>query len=524
MSGKNRNLTVFLLLLIITLCYSGDIDSCTCIMVGKKASIDGSVTTSHTCDSRVDRTWLEVVAGRKYREGSVCGVYSGLRFMKFPGDTAGVVLKGEIPQVRETCAYLNTSYPCMNEYQLAIGESTFGGRPELRNKEALFSCEELCRFALERARTCREAISMIGELVSEYGYNDAGECLMFSDKNEIWHFEIVGCGSDCVGAVWVAQRIPDDHIGVTANASRIMEIDPDDKENFMASSNLYDVAVSNGWYDPDSDGLFRFSYVYDPGGRTSMAARRREWRVFDLLAPSLKLDPNSENYPISVKPDTLVSVRRLMEIFRDTFEGTEFDMTKFMYVENEDGNFEKSPYANPFMHYDLMPLMKINGGWGKLGERCIARYYCTYITITQSRNWMPDPVGGVVWFGWDNPAMTAFVPLYCGIGDVPDSWKLSGRQAFDRDCAWWAFNRVADLSAQKWGAMRVDVDSVRTMLEDEAFAAIEEIESKALELYKKNPGKARKHLTRYSTDFARRATDAYWELGDFLWWKYTGKF
>ncbi|MBN2183769.1 MAG: C69 family dipeptidase [Candidatus Krumholzibacteriota bacterium] len=524
MSGKNRNLTVLLFLLAITLFYSRGVDPCTCILVGKDASIDGSVTTSHTCDSRIDRTWLEVVSGRKYGKGSVCGVYSGLRFMKFPGDTAGVVLRGEIPQARETFGYLNSSYPCMNEYQLAIGESTFGGRPELRNKEALFSCEELCRFALERARTCRDAIRVIGELAAEYGYNDGGECLMFSDKDEIWHFEIVGCGSGCIGAVWAAQRIPDDHIGVTANASRIMEIDPGDNENFIASSNIYDVAISNGWYDPDSGQSFRFSYVYDPDGRKSMAARRREWRVFDLLAPSLKLDPNSENYPISVRPDTLVSVRRLMEVFRDTFEGTEFDMTKFMYVEDEDGNFVKSPYANPFMHYDMMPLMKINGGWGKMGERCIARYYCTYITITQSRSWMPDPVGGLVWFGWDNPAMTAFVPLYCGIGDVPDSWKLSGRQAFDRDCAWWAFNRVADLSAQKWGEMRIDVDSVRVMLEDEVFAEIDELENRTIELYKKNPEKARKYLTRYSNDFAARATSAYWELGDFLWWKYTGKF
>ncbi|MBN2070272.1 MAG: C69 family dipeptidase [Candidatus Krumholzibacteriota bacterium] len=524
MNGKTVNHGLVLFLLAGALFFPREIDSCTCILVGKKASVDGSVTTSHTCDSRIDRTWLEAVGEGKYRQGAVCGVYSGLRFMRFPGDTAGVVLKKEIPQVEKTYAYLNSSYPCMNQFQLAIGESTFGGRPELRNRDAVFSCEELCRFALERAKTCREAIAIIGELVAEYGYNDGGECLMFSDKNEIWHFEIIGCGSDRIGAVWAAQRIPDDHIGVSANASRIMEIDPEDTGNFMVSANIYEVAIANGWYDPGSGEPFRFCYVYAPEGRTSMAARRREWRVFDLLAPSLRLDPNSENYPISVKPDTLVSVRQIMDVFRDTFEGTEFDMTKFMYVEDDKGNFVKSPYANPFMHYDMMPLMKINGGWGRMGERCIARYYCTYITITQSRDWLPDPVGGLVWFGWDNPAMTAFVPLYCGIGDLPDTWKLSGRQAFDRDCAWWGFNRVADLAAQKWGEMRVDVDSVRTSLEDEAFAAIENVEKKAIELYGKNPEKAKKYLTGYSTGFAQKATEAYWQLGDHLWWKYTGRF
>ncbi len=520
----NRVLIVGLALFIGIIVAGREIDSCTCIVVGRDASVDGSVTTSHTCDSRVDRTWLSMVAHTKYRKRSMAGVYEGLRFTRFPGDTAGVILKGEIPQVRETFAYFNTSYPCMNEYQLAIGESTFGGRPQLRNRDAFFSCEELCRFALERARTCREAINLIGELVAENGYNDGGECLMFADKEEIWHFEIVGNGSERIGAVWVAQRIPDDHVGVTANASRIMEIDPDDTENFMVSSNVYDVAIDNGWWDPQSGKPFRFCYAYDPEGRMSMAARRREWRVFDLIAPSLGLDPNSENYPISVKPDTRVPVRQLMEIFRDTYEGTEFDMTKFMYVGAQDGKFEKSPYANPFMHYDMMPLFKVNGGWGRMGERCIARYYCTYITITQSRGWLPDPIGGLVWFGWDNPAMTTFVPLYCGIYDLPDTWKLSGRQAFDRDCAWWGFNRVADLSAQKWGYMRADVDSVRTLFEKEAFGAIQGVDDKALALYATSPKKARKYLTRYSMGFADRVTSAYWDLGDFLWWKYTGKF
>ncbi len=508
----------------IALFFAGALDACTCILVGKKASIDGSTTTSHTCDSREDRTWLEVVAGSKHGKGAMCGVYSGLRFMKFPGDTSGVRLKMMIPQARETFGYLNSAYPCMNEHQLAIGESTFGGREELRNKNSVFGCEELCRFALERARTCREAIRLIGDLVAEYGYNDGGECLMFADTEEVWHFEIAGSGSDRTGAVWAAVRIPDDHVGVTANASRIMEIDPADTANCMASANVFDLAVERGWWDPDSGEPFRFCYAYDPEGRKSMAARRREWRVFDLLAPSLKLDPNTENYPFSVKPDTLVRIDRLMEIFRDTFEGTEFDMTKFMLVEGEKGELVKSPYANPFMHYDMMPLFKINGGWGKMGERCIARYYCAYITITQSRGWLPDPVGGLVWFGWDNPAMTAFVPLYCGITDVPASWKLCGRPAYNEDCAWWGFNRVADLAAQKWGHMKADVDSVRILFEEEGFRKQAGIEEKAAAMHGKNPEGARKFLTKYSMEYANRATAAYWDLGDFLSWKYTGMF
>jgi dipeptidase len=496
---------------------------CTSIIVGRKASADGSVTTSHTCDSREDRTWLEIVPARR-RRGGMCGVYTGLRFTAFPGDTTGVRLRIEIPQVPYTNGYINTAYPCMNDRQLAVGESTFGGRPELRNKEAGFSCEELCRIALERASTCREAIRIIGDLVAEYGYNDGGEALTFADPDEAWELEIAGSGADRVGAVWAAQRIPDDHVGVNANASRILEIDLDDPDMFMASENVFELAIEHGWWDPDSGEPFRFAYAYDPGGRRSMAARRREWRVLDLLAPSLELDPNDQDYPFSVKPDTLVTIPRIMEIFRDTFEGTEYDMTKFMYVEVEPGRFEKSPYANPFMHYDMMPLFKINGGWDRMGERCIARYYCTYITITQSRSWLPDPVGGLVWFGWDNPAMTAFTPVWCGVTDVPDSWKVCGRRAFRRDCSWWAFNRVADLSAQKWGCMRVDVDSVRVALEKEAFADRPELERTAAGLFPKDVKKARRLLTEYTNGFAERATQAYWDLGDHLWWKYTGQF
>jgi dipeptidase len=500
--------------------------ACTSIMVGRGASADGSVITSHTCDSRKDRTWFDIAAPQKHGGEDSCRVYSGLRFIRNPDDQDGVAVVGTIPQVSRTYGYINTAYPCMNDRQLAIGESTFGGREELRNKGAMIACEELCRLALERAATAREAIRVMDALTREYGYNDGGECLTIADRNEVWHLEILGCGADRVGAVWAARRIPDDHVGITANASRIMEVDLDDPDFFMASDNVLDVAVRNGWWDPDSGEPFRFCYAYDPEGRRSMAARRREWRVFDLLAPSLELDPNGENHPFSVKPDTLVTIARLMEIFRDTYEGTDFDMTKNMLVpdpENE-GAFIKSPYANPFMDYDMMPLFKINGGWGWRGERCIARYYCTYVTITQSRDWLPDPIGGLVWLGWDNPAMTVYAPVYCGITDTPAAYQVCGRHEFRRDCAWWAFNRVADLSAQKWGHMRVDVDSVRVAFETEALSAQGEIEEEACALYRKSPKRARRFLTEYAMEFCDRITRAYWDLGDYLLWKYTGKY
>jgi dipeptidase len=255
-----------------------------------------------------------------------------------------------------------------------------------------------------------------------------------------------------------------------------------------------------------------------------MASRRREWRVLSLLAPGLKLDPNAENYPFSVRPDTLVSIAKLMQLFRDTYEATEFDMTKNMQVPDKNGKMVKSPYANPFLPYDMMPLFKINGGWGEKGERCIARSYCTYVTILQTRAWLPDPIGGLVWFGYNNPAMTAYTPLYAGITDVPGSFKRDGRPGYHLECAWWAFNRVAHLAAQKWGHMRVEVDSVRLEIENRGFRMQSQIETMALKLYQQNPQQARDFLTQNTLKWGNEIVAAYWKLGDYLWSKYTGKF
>ena len=208
---------------------------------------------------------------------------------------------GEIPQVSHTYQYFSTAYPCLNEKQLGIGESTFTPRPELQSDSGLIDCQRLCQLMLERCSTARQAIKMAGELLAKYGWIDGGEALTIADKNEVWHLEIVGPGKGKLGAVWAAQRVPDDHISVNANASTIREIDLKNKDYFMASDNVFSVAEENGWYDKKQE-TFRFAYAYAPESRAMLACRRREWRVFDLVAPSLKLDPNAENYPFSVKP------------------------------------------------------------------------------------------------------------------------------------------------------------------------------------------------------------------------------
>ncbi|KPK95647.1 hypothetical protein AMJ80_04435, partial [bacterium SM23_31] len=269
-------------------------DGCTSVIVGKSASVDGSTMTSHSCDSGTDRTWINIVPYIKHEPGDMCEIYLQPKRTQGPDDPDRLV-GGEIPQVPETYAYMNTAYPVMNEHQLAIGETTFGGKRELRSSEGLIDCPELYRLALERAKTAREAIKVIDELTKKYGYNDGGECFTFADPNETWHFEILGPGRGKVGAVWAAVRIPDDHVGVSANASRIRQIDISDPDNYMASDNVFSLAEEMDWWDPKSGEPFEFCYAY--ASRTSMGSRLREWRALSLVAPSLRLDPNAENYP-----------------------------------------------------------------------------------------------------------------------------------------------------------------------------------------------------------------------------------
>jgi len=499
-------------------------DGCTTITVGRLASADGSVMTSHTCDSHDGRTWLYAVPHRKHAPGSMNRIYLHTEEMASYGDTTGLVYRGSIPEVPETYGYIWGFYACINERQLAIGESTFGGKDVMKSDRGMFNLYELTRLMAERCATAREAIRLADELLAKYGYNDGGECLTIADTKEVWMFEVVGPGQGKTGAVWAAQRVPDDHISVNANSARIRRLDLDDKDNLMASKNVFSTAVEMGLWDPKGGEPFEFCYAY--GDRASMWARRREWRVYDLLAPSRTFDANQENFPFSIKPEKKVSVEEVMRIFEDTYEGTDYDMTKFMLVKDENGKFVKSPYANPFMNYDQMPLWKINGALGEMGERTIARYYCVYFTVTQSRDWLPDPVGGVCWFAWDNPAATCHAPLYCGITDLPASWKFGGpkgRPAYTEESAWWAFNRASVIAAHRWGDMRKDVYAVRDPFRRQAFDEQKRIDDEAAKLYAEDPRKAAEYLTKYSCDFCARITAAYWKLGDDLFTKYDEK-
>ena len=521
-------------------------ESCTSIMIGKKATTDGSVMTCHTCDGRY-RTWLNIVPHETHDPGAMRPVYWGTLHTETAWDLRGKILKGEIPQVEETYAYMNVAYPCMNEKQLAIGETTIRGKAELRNDEGLFLIEELQRIVLERCTTAREAIQLIGRLVKEYGYGDAGECLTFADPKEVWHFELFGAGPIEIGAVWAAVRIPDDHVGVSANIPRISELDLDNPDFYIASENVFSLAEEMEWWSPDS-GAFKFWKVYS--GRKPFSIR--EFYILSTLAPSLNLSMDAEELPFSVKPEQKLSVRDVMKYYRETYEGTEFEMTKTFIVpkrrkgrknsqasENSDEKPEliKSPIANPWMSRDMIALLNAIKPGAVKRQRTIAIAGCSYSQIIQCRDWHPDEIGGLAWFSFDNPAQSPRIPIFAGVLELPKSFEIGAQHRFRTDAACWSFRRANRLATVKWGKARPIIEEAVLAFEEKAFSELPDIEQKALELYKaemkkKKPAKSdsteesdeepppseyKKYLTRYTNDFAHATKSKWWELGDTFW-------
>ena len=295
--------------------------SCTSIMVGRAASTDGSVMTSHTCDSWY-RTWMNIIPAKDHKKGEKTSIFKGRMHTQTPEDSTNVKCTGEIPQVAHTYRYLDTAYPCINEKQLAMGETTIEGRDTLRNRKGMFMIEELQRVALERCTTAREAIRLMGELVKEYGYGDNGECLTIADKNEVWIFEIFGEGPKKVGGVWAAVRIPDDEVGVSANNPRIGALDLSSPDRYMASENVFDVARRLKLWDGKEEFCFWKAYG---GGNYNNELKNysvREHFILSTLAPSLDLSDTVEELPISVRPDHKVSPEEISRLLGCYYEGT----------------------------------------------------------------------------------------------------------------------------------------------------------------------------------------------------------
>ncbi len=450
-----------------------DGQNCTSIMVGKLASTDGSVITSHTCDGRY-RTWAQMEPAADHEPGTMHPVLRGTMQTKFRGDTTGVRLMGEIPEVPHTYAYLNTAYPCLNEKQLAIGETTFGGPDTLVNKAGWFTIEELERVALQRCDNARDAIRLMGSLAEQYGYGDSGECLTVADKHEVWQFEIVGVGKDRIGAAWVARRIPDDHVGVSANIPRIGQIDRKDKD-MMASANVEKVALENGLWD--GKGTFVFWKSFNTGYAKGKNFNDREWFILNHLAPSLGLTYDMDELPFSVKPDKKVDVREVMALYRETYEGTDFDMTKNVKLARSANRMHPadtivSPLANPWLTTNMQNTLNTIAPGTVEFRRTVAVAWCAYSHITQLRSWLPDAVGGVCWFSLDNPGQSPRIPVFCGTTALPKAYETCGQKQYVPDCALWQFRRANKLATLAWQTTKEGFNQEILRLENLALDGI----------------------------------------------------
>ncbi|MEN8155140.1 MAG: C69 family dipeptidase, partial [Acidobacteriota bacterium] len=444
-------------------------------------------------------------------------------------------VSGEIPQVDKTYKFFDTAYPAMNEYQLSMGESTFGGKKILKSDKGIFQIEELQRISLERCKTAKEAITLIGKLIKKYGYCDSGECITIADKKEVWHMEIVGPGKDKTGGIWAAVRIPDDHVGCAANISRIGEIVENDKDNFLYSKNIKKRAIKLKLYDPKKDGKFKFWKVFGDS-YTKKPFSIREYWVFKTLAPSLDLKFDVDELPFSVKPDKKVSLDDVVQLFKATYVGTEYDMTKNLMVEqkkkdkdgkvikDKDGKDEmekvKSVIATPWMSKDLRKLFNTLKKDVIKRHRPIAVEYCAYHTILQSRDWLPDPIGGVMWIGFENPAMTPKFPVHAGVTELIKDLKVGSNRKFTMDSAAWAFRRAAKLAQGRWDKTGDTIKKTLERYENKIYNETVEIEKKALEIIEKDPDGAKKLLTEFSADTVRVLIKKYTELGDDFWIHY----
>jgi dipeptidase len=443
----------------------------------------------------------------------------------------GVRRKGEIPEVEETYAFMNVAYPCMNEHGLAIGETTIGGNRELRNSEGLFLIENLQEIVLQRCTTAREAIRLIGELVKEYGYGDNGECLTFADSKEVWHFEIFGAGPLEIGAVWAAVRIPDDHVGVSANIPRISELDLNDPDHFMASDNVHSLAEEMGYWDPSSGEPFKFWAAYtsrDREGNPRKPFSTRELFILSTLAPDLNLSMDMDELPFSVKPNHKVSVQEVMNYYRQTYEGTDLDMSKNLMTPQRRFNRETREWEElPPAPSPIVNNWILRGDMGQLlnrlqegtvrSQRTIAISACSYSQVIQCRDWLPPEVGTVAWFSFDNPGQSPRIPIFAGTLELPDSFEICGQDRFRTDSACWWFRRANRLAMIKWGVTREYIEGAVRKFEVQAIDEFPFVEATAVELLNAEGREAmRRYLTDYTNRFARATMQEWWELGDYF--------
>jgi dipeptidase len=465
---------------------------CTSALVTRGATTDGSTFLTYLADSHTLYGELYFRAAGRHLPGALREIIEW--------DTGKRL--GAIPEAPVTYTRVGN----INEHQVAIGESTFTGRKEVRGPSGLLDYGSLMYIALERARTAREAVAVITGLVAEHGYASTGESISISDPTEAWLLEIVGKGEGKKGAVWVARRVPDGYLTAHANAARIRTFPLKDQETLYAPD-VISFAREQGWFSGTNE-AFSFADTYNPddfGKRRFCDAR--VWSVFRRAAPSANLpeamilgDPAAPPLPLWVKVDRKLGAQDVMALMRDHFEGTSLDMT---------GDVGAGPYALP---YRWRPMTFKVDGKEYLNERAISTQQTGFSLVAQARAWLPGPIGGVLWFGVDDTASTVYVPLYAGLRQPPRPFAVGTGDFthFTWDSAFWTFNAVANFTYSRYADMIVDVRQAQGELEGGYAARQADVERAALALWKSSPEQARAFLTDYSAQ-ASEAALARWK-------------
>ncbi|MBR8534524.1 C69 family dipeptidase [Carboxylicivirga sediminis] len=478
-------------------------NACTNVLVTKNASVDGSTMISYAADSHDLYGELYFWPAATYEPGTMLKVNEW--------DTGKYL--GEIPQASQTYTVIGN----MNEHQLTIAETTFGGRSELQDKNGLIDYGSLIYITLQRAKTAREAIQVMTDLVAEHGYYSSGESFSIADKDEVWVMEMIGKGENNKGAVWVAVRIPDGYVSAHANQARITTFPLKDKENCLYSEDVISFAREKGYFDGKNKD-FSFADAYAP---LDFGAVRfcdaRVWSAFNIMNPAdmgkyeeYALGNSTERMPLYIKPDRKISHRDVMNIMRDHYEGTALDMTK---------DAGAGPYAKP---YRFRPLTWEVDGEKYFNERAIATQQTGFSFVAQMRNWLPDHIGGILWFGVDDAASTVYMPMYAGMTAVPNCLaKGTGDLLnFTWDASFWVFTFVSNQAYGRYSHMIEDIKKVQTELEDNLTSFTAAIDQSAKALYDQNPELARQFLTDFSINQAELVTERWRKLGEFLLVKY----
>ncbi len=485
-------------------------DACTNIIVTKGASKDGSVMVTYSADSHVLYGELYRTPSADHAPGTMLNIYEW--------DTGRYM--GQIAQVAHTYSTIGN----MNEHQLIITETTFGGLPQLHDKDGIMDYGSLIYITLQRAKTAREAIKVMTDLVAEYGYGSSGESFSIADKNEAWILELIGKGSKVVngvnvnkGAVWVAIRIPDGYISSHANQARIRQFPLNDPENCIYSPDVISFAKSQKLYK-GKDEDFSFADTYNPLDFSGMrGCEARVWSAFNRFADGMDQyieyamgHSTEKRMPLYVKPKDKVSVKELADMMRDHYEDTPMDMR---YDIGAGGHH---------LPYRWRPMTFKHDGVEYVNERAIATQQTGFWLLGQARSWLPDEVGGILWFGVDDAATSCLTPVYTSSLDVPECFREGNGNliTYSPTAAFWIFSRVANAAYLRYDLISKDIQKVIDRRENQAIAEIPAIDKAAVELMSVSPEAARRFLTDYSINKAQSMFNEWVDLDNYLLVKY----